>query len=166
MALLTSKWVLGTVAVLAVLLAASLLSRKSVHTERVIPAAPEAIWAVLTDHAAYAQWNPVLVEAPAPHTVGTTIAYQLREPSGRQYELKATVRAADAPRLLNQVGGIPLVLTFNHQFRLEPVDGGTRVVQHEDYRGLGVWFWDESWVEPAYAAVNEALEARVAASSE
>ena len=44
---------------------------------------------------------------------------------------------------------------------LEPVDGGTRVIQHEEYRGIGVWFWDASWVEPAYTQANEALRDRV-----
>ena len=44
---------------------------------------------------------------------------------------------------------------------VQSVDGGTRVTQHEEYRGIGVWFWDESWVEPAYAGVNEALGKRV-----
>ena len=42
-------------------------------------------------------------------------------------------------RELNQVGSVPLVLTFDHQYLLEPADGGTRIVQHEVYRGLGVW---------------------------
>ena len=54
-------------------------------------------------------------------------------------------------RELNQVGGIPGILNFDYKWLLEPVDGGTRVVQHEEYHGIGVWFWDESWVEPAYA---------------
>ena len=46
--------------------------------------------------------------------------------------------------------------------RARRLDGGTRVVQHEEYRGLGVWFWDASWVEPAYSKANEALRDRVA----
>ena len=156
-----SKWFLIGVAVLVGLVIASLLSRKSVHTERLIAAPPEAIWALLVDGASYPDWNPVLVEAAGEHRVGETITYQLREPSGRQYELKAKVRKVEPNRELNQVGGVPLVLTFDHQYLLEPADGGTRIVQHEVYRGLGVWFWDESWVEPAYAGVNDALGKRL-----
>ena len=57
------------------------------------------------------------------------------------------------------------MLTFNHQYILQPEDGGTRIIQHEEYRGLGVWFWDESWVTPAYASINEALGERTAALS-
>ena len=52
-------------------------------------------------------------------------------------------------------------MTFDPTWSLEPVDGGTRVTQHEEYRGIGVWFWDYSWVESAYARANEALKKRV-----
>lgn len=158
-----TTWALGAVGVVLVLAIASFASTKSVHTERVVPAPPDAVWAVLADTARYPEWNPVLVEAPGSLTEGTSIAYQLREPSGRQYELKARVARVEVGVALDQKGGIPGVLTFHHQYRLEAVVGGTRVTQHEDYRGLGVWFWDHGWVEPAYASVNEALAARVAA---
>ena len=53
-------------------------------------------------------------------------------------------------------------MTFDHTYLLEAVEGGTRVTQHEEYRGIGVLFWDASWVEPAYSKVNEALRDRVA----
>lgn len=62
---------------------------------------------------------------------------------------------------LNQVGGIPGVLTFDHTWRLEVVDGGTRVTQSEEYRGIGVLFWDPAWVEEAYEQANFNLRDRV-----
>ena len=62
---------------------------------------------------------------------------------------------------LNQFGGMRGILTFDHQWLLEPVEGGTKVIQHEEYRGIGVWFWDYSWVEPAYTKANDALKKRV-----
>lgn len=163
MGVLTSKWAIGALVVLVALVIGSLVSRKDVHTERVIPATPDAIWAVITDAAGYAAWNPVLIHAPTAHVVGATIEYTLREPNGREYPIKAKVLKMDANRELHQRGGIPGVLTFDHQYLLEAVHGGTKVTQHEVYRGIGVWFWNEGWVEPAYASVNEALEARVAA---
>jgi len=152
------KVMVGVVVLLAGLVVASLLSHKSVHTELVVDAAPEALWAVLVDAERYPAWNPVLVEATAGTLeVGQEMVYQLREPSGRQYELKAKVRRVEPNRELNQTEGIPGVLTFDHQYLFEAVEGGTKVTQHEEYRGIGVWFWDESWVEPAYASVNVAL---------
>ena len=53
------------------------------------------------------------------------------------------------------------VLTFDHTWRLEPVADGTRVTQHEEYRGIGVWFWDPAWVEEAYGDGLVALEERL-----
>ena len=43
----------------------------------------------------------------------------------------------------------------------EPVKGGTKVTQREEYRGIAVWFWDADWVEPAYQKANQALRDRV-----
>ena len=43
---------------LAILL---LVSRKSVHSEIIIPALPQEIWKVLMDQNAYPEWNPVLI---------------------------------------------------------------------------------------------------------
>ena len=68
-------------------------------------------------------------------------------------------------REINQVGGIPGVLTFDHTWRIDPVPDGSKVTQHEEYRGLYVWFWDPSWVEDAYGAGLVALRDRVAASA-
>ena len=160
-----TTWALVAAGIALALVGVSFASTKSVHTERIIPAPPEAIWAVLTDTARYPEWNPVLVEAPGSMVVGGSIPYQLREPNGRQYALTATVARVEPGVALEQKGGMPGVLTFHHQYRLEAVDGGTRVTQHEDYRGIGVWAWDHRWVEPAYARVNDALAERVAQMS-
>lgn len=156
-----TTWALVAAGLVLGLVAFSFASTKSVHTERIIPASPEAIWAVLVDTDSYPKWNPVLVEAPGSLEVGASITYQLREPGGRQYALTATVARMEPGVALEQKGGIPGVLTFHHQYRLEAVDGGTRVTQHEDYRGIGVWAWDNAWVEPAYAGASDALAERV-----
>jgi hypothetical protein len=66
-----------------------------------------------------------------------------------------------AVKELNQSGGFPGILTFDHYYLLEKVDKGTKVIQKEDYSGIGVWFWDNSWIEPAYIKINEALKKRV-----
>ncbi len=46
------------------------------------------------------------------------------------------------------------ILTFNHKWLLDPIDGGTRVTQHEEYRGIDVLFWGYSCGEPAYSQVT------------
>ena len=133
----------------------------SVHTEITIPADPEIIWSVLTDAPGYQAWNPVLVPIEGDLREGEKLKYQMTQPDGKKSEITAKVKKMVELKELNQGGGIPGILTFDHKWLLEPVDKGTRVTQHEEYRGIGVLFWDSSWVEPAYRKANEALRNRV-----
>ena len=64
-----------------------------------------------------------------------------------------------------RTGGLPGVLTFDHYWTLEPVDGGTRVTQHENYSGICAWFWDQGWFEDAYGSSIRALGNQVQASN-
>ena len=148
-------------AVVAVVLGLALLGRKSVHAELMIPAPPEEVWSVLTDAAGYEDWNPVFTSVTGEYAEGAQMAYRMRDESGKESEVSATVIKFDEARELNQFGGIRGILTFDHHWLLEPVEGGTRVIQHEEYRGIGVWFWDPTWFESAYGKANEALKERV-----
>ena len=138
-----------------------LSSCSSVHTQLIIPAQPEKVWSVLMDAPGYKEWNPVLVPIKGELREGEIIKYKMTQPNGETAELEAEVIKIDKGKELNQYGGLWGFLTFDHRYILEPVEGGTQVTQHEDYRGIGVWFWDECWVEPAYQKVNEALRDRV-----
>ena len=147
--------------VLIVAVAGALATRKTFHVEIWIPAPPEAVWEVLIDTEAYPQWNPVFVEVDGAYAEGETVLNRVREPSGAILEMTATVETLLPRAELRQSGGIPGILTFDHRWLLEPADGGTNVVQHEVDRGIGLWFWSSDWLEPAYAAANEALAERV-----
>ena len=125
------------------------------------PADAEIVWAVLTYASGYKAWNPVLVPVEGNLLEGQKLKYQMTQPGGKQSEITARVKKMVQLKELNQGGGIPGILTFDHKWLLEPVNEGTRVIQHEEYRGVGVLFWDASWVEPAYRNVNEALRTRV-----
>ena len=125
------------------------------------PAPPEAVWKVLMDVESYPQWNPVFIEVAGVYAEGKEVLNRVREPSGEILEMTATVETLVPGAELRQSGGIPGVLTFDHRWLLEPVEGGTRVIQHEVDRGIGLWFWNADWIEPAYAATNDALAERV-----
>lgn len=135
---------------------------KSVHVERWVPASSSEIWSVLMDGSGYGAWNPVLVEADGAFREGGTMAYRMMTPDGTTTPVEAEIRRLEPGVELNQSGGLPGILTFDHHWILESVEGGTRVIQHEDYAGVGVLFWDPGWYEEAYARGLEALEARVA----
>ena len=137
-------------------------AHKTVHAELVIPASPDRIWAVLTDTAAYAEWNPIFVRAEGEFREGGTVAYGMKSPDGEVSDVAPTVRKLVPSREINQFGGIPGVLTFDHTWRIDPLPEGSKVTQHEEYRGVYVWFWDPAWVEDAYEEALVGLRDRVA----
>lgn len=162
MSILSSRWFLSIVAVLLVLVVLYLLGRKTVHTEILIAAEPGEVWSVLVDRPGYRDWNPVLVPLEGELREGATLTYLMTGPGDQQTEVKTRVVVLVEEEHLNQRGGVPGVLTFDHHWRLERVDGGTQVTQHEEYRGIGVLFWDPGWVTPAYEKANQGLRDQVA----
>lgn len=152
-----------TYGAIAVALAAAVgaLTTKTFHVETTINAPAEKIWEVLTDTAAYPEWNPTFVEVDGTYSQGGKVLNKVQDPSGAVLEMTATVAMLNPARELRQKGGVPLVITFDHRWILEPVEGGTKVTQHEVDRGLYLWFWNSDWIEPAYAKTSAALKARV-----
>ena len=161
-----SKIIWIAVLIGVIIMVFSLFGHGVVHTEIVIPATPAEVWVVLTDGPGYKEWNPVLVPVEGQLKQGQTLRYMMTDNTGKQSEVKSEVIEMINEKKLNQFGGMRGILTFDHQWLLEPVDGVTKVIQHEEYRGIGVWFWDYSWVEAAYMKANEALKKRVLRSVE
>lgn len=153
------KW--GLPLLIVVVAATAVFTSKSFRVEIVIYAPPEVVWTVLVDTSRYSEWNPVFVAVDGDYVEGATVTNTVRFPNGSDVEMAATVETLSDRRELRQTGGIPGFLTFDHRWLLEPVDGGTRVVQHEVDRGLWLWFWNSDWIEPAYERVLEALAERV-----
>lgn len=121
----------------AALLTLSLQGCATVHTETFIPATPADVWSVLTDPSGYEEWNPVFVHAEGSLREGGTMTYRVRETEGEEYTMEATVDEIVEGRELNQCGGTWGILTFDHTWSLVPEDGGTRVIQHEEYGASG-----------------------------
>ena len=141
--------------------AAAIFSNKTYRVERTISATPEAVWAVLMDTAAYGEWNPVFVKVEGSYAAGGTVLNTFKDPSGKLFDVTNKVEALEPNRLLRQKGGFTGMLTFDHQWILEPVEDGTKVTQYEIDRGLYVWFWDDSWIVPKYTEVLQALDREV-----
>ena len=140
---------------------AAIFSNKTYRVERTISATPEAVWAVLMDTAAYGEWNPVFVKVEGSYAAGGTVLNTFKDPSGKLFDVTNKVEALEPNRLLRQKGGFTGMLTFDHQWLLEPVEDGTKVTQYEIDRGLYVWFWDDSWIIPKYSEVLQALDREV-----
>ncbi len=159
--MIASKWIFVVVAVLVLLLVLARTGRATFHAEILIPASPEKVWGVLTNVTEYHQWNPLLVPKSGEIISQTEIVYEMTQPNGNRSDFTARILEVEEGRLIKQLAGMPMVLTADHEWRLEAVDGGTKVTQYEVDKGLWMWFWDSSWVQPTYERVNEALKAYV-----
>lgn len=158
------RWLLWGLAIaLGAASTLALTGKGEFRAEATIAAPPEKVWAVLTDAASYAEWNPVLVKVEGTFAEGETVTTTVLFPDGDRTPLSGDVVKLVDNALIQQKGGIPGFVTFNHIWRLEPVAGGTKVTQYEIDRGLYMWFWDSGWVEPAYKKATEALKAYVEA---
>lgn len=135
--------------------------KKSVHHEVTINASTEKVWQVLTNMQAYPEWNPTIKLVKGDVKVGNQVTYQFTQDADNISEIPATVKQIIPNKLLNQAGGIPLILTYNHKYIIEPQGEGTKMTIHEDYAGIGVNFWNPKPVEAAYSRLNEALKKRV-----
>ncbi|MCY3597299.1 MAG: SRPBCC domain-containing protein [Rhodospirillales bacterium] len=156
------KWIVGIVLSLSLAFAILfLLGRKTFHAEITIDATPEEVWSVLTDVSNYAAWNPLLVPISGGIREGAEVEYRMTQPDGTQSIMKSRVGKVVALKELHQHAGITGILTAHHSYRLEPTQGGTRLIQHEVDNGVAMLFWDSSWVQPTYEEVNQALKRHV-----
>lgn len=161
MSMFSSKWIIVVLLLILTLVVLFIIGRKSVHAEITIQASPEEIWAVLTDIQQIKAWNPVLIPIEGTLKEGADIKYEFHQDENNSSIIPATVKQMTENQLLNQVGGMTGILTFDHKYILEPLKIGTKVIIHEEYRGIMVPFWDPSLVEAAYARIGDALKDRI-----
>ncbi len=153
-------WLVGGVLLLAAVLAV-LLPRKSIHAELEIAAPPSDVWSVITDTSTYGSWNPIFETVAGTFAEGATMTISMQLEDGSFTPVEAVVEEMIPNEKLHQRAGFPGVLTADHEWRLERTAAGTRVIQHEEYRGVGVLFYDPSYVEVLYAEGLAALKIRL-----
>lgn len=147
-----------------IILSITLLGCASRQTEIIIPASPDKIWAVLIDTDGYKEWNPVFVPLKGrleQVEEGEILTWLYTQPGQDPIETEMKVVKFVEHKQLNQQGGIWGILNVNHNWFLDPVPEGTRVTNREEWSGIGVLFWDYSWVEPTYKEMNENLKKQV-----
>jgi len=159
--MLQSKWTLFLLAVVGVLLLLYFLGRKSVHSQILISATPQEVWSVLIDTPKYSEWNPVLIPIEGQLKEGEKVTYEFRQDENTKSKIPSKVKKMIPNKLLNQGGGMNGIITFDHRYILEEINGQTKVTIHEDYQGIYVNFWNATPVEHAYVKLNKALKNRV-----
>lgn len=110
---------------------------RKIHTEIVIDASPEKIWACLADLSSWSEWNKVVlgVKLKGPLQEGTRGQLSIRLPAGKA-KLSVTLVTVRENEELAWQGGMSGLVTGCHGFKLEPTEGGTRLVHTEVFRGL------------------------------
>jgi hypothetical protein len=104
-----------------------------------VQASPERVWEVLTDFAAYPDWNPFIVQAGGRAAPGSRLELWMRLPGRRPTTFRPQVLEAEPARRLRWLGHllVPGLFDGEHRFTIEPAGPGrARVTQQETFRGL------------------------------
>jgi hypothetical protein len=107
---------------------------KHYESTALIEAGPEAIWAILTDAAAYPDWDSGVVRVEGAIASQEKITVVSEANPKRAFPVKVT-EFAPGERMVWS-GGMPLGLFKGvRTFRLQPEDGATRFTMREEYSG-------------------------------
>jgi hypothetical protein len=112
---------------------------KEIHTEIEIHAPAERVWRVLTDFAAYPEWNPFVRRAEGKVEVGARLHVVIQPPGGKGMSFRPRVLVADPERELRWLGHlwVPGLFDGEHSFSIEPRgEGRVRFIQRERFGGL------------------------------
>lgn len=137
---------------------------RTVHTETVLDADPEAVWAAITDLEGYARWNPVMTQVRGKVSLGERVDVRLQV--GVSVELRCRIDVLEPGRRLRWTGGVPGLIRGSHYFECHAEQGGTRFVHGETFTGALVplvWPVVSRAVGARYAEINLALEAWIPA---
>ena len=129
--------------------------------------AAERVWEVLTDFAAYHEWNPFIVQATGTPQPGQRLELKMRPAGRRATRFRPEVLEADPGRRLRWLGRIlvPGLFDGEHSFTIQPAGPGrVRLTQHEEFRGLLSPLLLAMIAKPtleSFQQMNQALKARV-----
>jgi hypothetical protein len=139
---------------------------KEIHTEIEINAPAEKVWQVLTDFAAYPEWNPFVRRGEGEISVGARLHIYIQPSGGKGMSFRPTVLVADPNREFRWLGHLWLPGLFDgeHSFVIKPLgDGRVRFVQREQFGGLLVpllWKMLDRDTRRGFEEMNRALKLR------
>jgi hypothetical protein len=143
---------------------------RELRREIEIDAPPGRVWAVVTDFAAYPDWNPFIRRISGELREGARLEVRIEPPGARATTFKPTVRAVEADRELRWLGRLflPGIFDGEHSLWIEPLEGGrSRFVQSERFSGVlvGLVGGMLAKTEAGFGQMNAALKARVERAS-
>lgn len=134
---------------------------KAFATSTLIQATPQAVWAVLTDGAQWAQWNPTVDKVEGKIAPGEKISVHVKLSPGRAFPVK--VSAFEPPNRMVWTGGMPLGLFKGERtYTLTPKAGGVEFSMREAFTGLMAPLITKSIpdMQPAFDEFAAALKRR------
>jgi hypothetical protein len=112
---------------------------KELHSQIEIEAPAERVWQVLTDFAAYPEWNPFIRRVNGRLEVGEQLVVRMRPSGTRGMTFRPTVMKAEPNRQLCWRGHllVPGLFDGEHIFEIEELDEDRVLfIQREVFKGL------------------------------
>ena len=114
---------------------------KELRSEIEIGAPPERVWRVLTDFAAYPEWNPFIRRVSGRPEVDERLVVRMRPSGTRGMTFRPTVMKVEPSRELRWLGHllVPGLFDGEHIFEIEALDRDRVLfIQREIFKGLFV----------------------------
>ena len=124
------------------------------------------MWAVISDFAAYPEWNPFIRRARGELRAGAKLEVRIEPPQARATTFKPTVRSVEPNRELRWLGRllVPGIFDGEHSLSIEPLDSNrSRFVQSERFSGIlvGLAKGTLQKTDTGFEQMNAALKERV-----
>lgn len=138
-----------------------------IRTDIEIASEPEQIWEVLTDFAAYPQWNPFVRSIQGDAKTGSRLSVTVQPEGGNSMNFRPTVLVVSPHQELRWLGHLFLPGLFDgeHYFQLEPIaPGRVRFIHGEKFSGILVVLARaklQGGTKAGFEAMNKALKSRV-----
>jgi hypothetical protein len=138
---------------------------KTLEREIEIEASAARVWTILSDFAAYPEWNPFIRQIAGDASPGCRLEVRIEPPGARSMTFRPTVLAATPDKELRWMGHLlfPGIFDGEHQLLIARLgDGRVRFTQREEFRGVIVPFAGRLLgpTERGFVAMNEALKER------
>ena len=134
----------------------------SYEASSLIQATPERVWSVLTDAAAWPNWDSGVTKVDGRLALGEKLTVAVEANPGRSFPVK--VVQLNAPERMVFLGGMPLGLfTGKRTYTLVPEGTGTRFAMLEEYSGPleGMIFKSIPDLGPSFQRFADGLKLRV-----
>jgi len=144
---------------------------RELRTEIQISVPMDLVWQVLTDFEHWKDWNPMVSQASENASAGSKLHITMRGPDAKDaMKYQSTILEANPPRSLRwratMMSG--LMFTNDRVFELKEKNGGTVLVNKEEFSGLlAPLFWNKMnlFVVPMLEKMNKALKDKLEARS-